>query len=1289
MSRRILGAVVAVALVAGLGVLAGGAPAGAATVSFTVNDLGDAVDANTGDGLCATAGGACTLKAAVQQANAAPANTYTVSFSVAGTITTSGIGPILAPVALDGASAPGYSVAGGPTVTVRGGGASVTTACLQPGADDITIRGLRLASCSIAIKQVGGLRLKVVGNQIGNDGNAFNAGLVVNIGVSIAKADAVIGGASAADRNVISGFLAKGVLLGTASNNAVVRGNYLGTNATGTAAIKNPDGTGLFSVDGGPTTANAAVEAQAPGTVIQGNVIGGNPGYGVIVGQPGAQATLTGNLIGTNAAGTAGLANVGFGVRVQQGGSATIGGTAPGEGNVISSTELRIGAGAGAYDHGHGVSVDGSTATILGNRIGTNAAGTAALPNWYGVHVTGSSSGPAVGSTVTVGGTVAGAGNQISGNFAEGVRGKTKAGVVSSLTIQGNLVGTNAAGTAALSNGSGVLIDPHVAATIGGTAAGAGNVLSGNRVGVGVTDTRTGVVIQGNKVGTNAAGTAAIANRESGIAIESGGVTSGGTALVLGGAASGAGNVISGNAGPGLVIKTPATVQGNRIGTNAAGTSSIANTGTGTGVRLVGPVTIGGAGAGQGNVISGNAGNGIQAEGTGFSLVGNLVGVGANGTQVLPNGLSAVFVIDSAGGQIGGVGAGEGNTLANSPQGGVRFASSSNVVIRGNKIHHNTFPGIDLFQHDPQGKINGDQIHPTLTSVTASGGSTSITGTVTSDRPGPVLVDVYAGSRCTPKYGTGESEQYLGTISVPYAGGGVTTAFTGSVAAANPSFPVITATATVPVNGTSQYSTCAATSDLALTDQPNHLQAVIGSDVADKVTITNNGPTAVTGLVISIPVAAGPQSAVDVVAADAPSQGTVDVGAGTWNVGNLASGASATVCIRGDIVRSSYQVALPDIDPFDVPALFAVEGNTETSPVLDPYRGNNRNLGYTTVGATVTPGANVCPLPALSIDDASLVRPSTGTAAMTFTVRLPAAQTREVTVRYATSNGTAVAVEDYLATSGDLTIPAGQASKTFTVPIVASQSDEPDKAFTVTLSAPKHAKLGDATATGTVKANHVLGGCPPGSTSNQRFVCHLYFDALGRAPESGGFTYWVKKLNNGTPRSTMAKSYLVQPESLRKVADRAYVLYLGRHGTTAELAGWATKLGNKTATTQDVRIAVLSSAEYFTLTGGTNTLYIQQMFRDVFRRNVDASGLAYWTGQLSAGKTRTNVATRFMAEPEGRRKIIGDIYLRFLRRNPSTSEATGWVNQLAGGKTEVDVGIGLVSSTEYFNRPAS
>ena len=59
-----------VVAVIGVGIVASAAPAQAAT--FDVNSMADAVDANPGNTACATAGGVCTLRAAIQEANALP-----------------------------------------------------------------------------------------------------------------------------------------------------------------------------------------------------------------------------------------------------------------------------------------------------------------------------------------------------------------------------------------------------------------------------------------------------------------------------------------------------------------------------------------------------------------------------------------------------------------------------------------------------------------------------------------------------------------------------------------------------------------------------------------------------------------------------------------------------------------------------------------------------------------------------------------------------------------------------------------------------------------------------------------------------------------------------------------------------------------------------------------------------------------------------------------------------------------------------------------------------------------
>ena len=107
------------------------------------------------------------------------------------------------------------------------------------------------------------------------------------------------------------------------------------------------------------------------------------------------------------------------------------------------------------------------------------------------------------------------------------------------------------------------------------------------------------------------------------------------------------------------------------------------------------------------------------------------------------------------------------------------------------------------------------------------------------------------------------------------------------------------------------------------------------------------------------------------------------------------------------------------------------------------------------------------PLPALAIADSSAAE-AAGRVSFTVTLSRPSAE--RVTVRYATADGTATAGDDYSAvTGGALTFAAGDTAATITVTIVADARDEPEaETFTVTLSEPRHARLADATATGTI-----------------------------------------------------------------------------------------------------------------------------------------------------------------------------------------------------------------------------
>ena len=313
-----------------------------------------------------------------------------------------------------------------------------------------------------------------------------------------------------------------------------------------------------------------------------------------------------------------------------------------------------------------GINISGSGNVVEGNYIGTNAAGTASLPNAIGINVTAASN--------TIGGTTAGSRNIVSGNGAQGIY-LNGSGATANV-VEGNYVGTNAAGTAALANTDADVYVAGPSNTIGGTGAGAGNVLSGSGTrGLRLDTGAVSNLVQGNLIGTNAAGTAAIANADYGIYV------SGGVNNTIGGTTAAVRNLISGNASDGIYIissTTPAAnvVEGNYIGTNAAGTAALANGGSGILASASSGNLIGGTAVGAGNVISGNAGVGVllvgdnQATADGGSNVveGNDVGTNASGNASVPNGFWGVEVNNAPGNTIGGTTAAPGTSSPATPR---------------------------------------------------------------------------------------------------------------------------------------------------------------------------------------------------------------------------------------------------------------------------------------------------------------------------------------------------------------------------------------------------------------------------------------------------------------------------------------------------------------------------------------------------------------------------------------------------------------------------------------------
>jgi large repetitive protein len=112
------------------------------------------------------------------------------------------------------------------------------------------------------------------------------------------------------------------------------------------------------------------------------------------------------------------------------------------------------------------------------------------------------------------------------------------------------------------------------------------------------------------------------------------------------------------------------------------------------------------------------------------------------------------------------------------------------------------------------------------------------------------------------------------------------------------------------------------------------------------------------------------------------------------------------------------------------------------------------------------------PLPSISIGDVTITEGTASTpATANFTVTLSAASGQTVTVGYNTSNGTATAGTDYVATSGTLSFAPGVTSLTISVPITNDTADEPDESFNVNLVTPTNATIADPQGVGTILDN--------------------------------------------------------------------------------------------------------------------------------------------------------------------------------------------------------------------------
>ena len=800
-----------------------------------------------------------SLRRAIENANRNTGQADSASFAIPGsgvhTIALASPLPVITdPITLDATTQPGY--AGVPLVRLDGAGLSGSVNGIDVQASNSLVQGFMVTRFSgFGIRVTIATATSITKNFVGTDGTSALGNGQAGIFVTNGSSTQIIG-------NLISGNGTDGVFL-NGGTGTVIKNNTIGTDAAATMALGNArDGVGIHNNSSDNTISDNVIAASTYNGIRVANAAGNK---------------IRHNWVGTNAALAPGLGNgfdafgnvQAYGISVASSSNTTIGGTNPGDANIVAGNGWGIGLEAattvtqilGNVVSGNkgGIDVfDSQNATISGNLIGTNLEGTAA---WANVGACGISLVGATTTGITIGGTTPGAGNVASGNKPYGI---CLFGGAHHNRVVGNKIGTDLNGAFAIPNSNlGVWLDNVHDNTIGGTATGEGNtiefntgagvlswgawtnqiignVISGNGVnGITLDNATYGTVIASNKIGTNATGTAALGNTGDGIGIyhnshdntisdnviaastyngirvangtgntiqhnwvgtnaalapglgnlnqgisvaSSSNTTIGGSTglgnVVAGNVQGGIGlegastltqilgNVVSGNSGPGIGVidSQNATITGNRIGTNPAGTAAWANAADGISVSgaTTSWTTIGGSTSGAGNVISGNTGNGIAVGGATLTMIwGNLIGTDAGGTLPLPNVRSGVSISASnnhIGDELPYPPEVNGNVIAFNGAYGIEVVSGTQNDIASNRIFANGSLGIYLGTGANHG-LNA----PVITSAVDDGADTVITGTGTFTDPTTTMVwlDFFVNAACDSS-GYGEGETLLG-----------------------------------------------------------------------------------------------------------------------------------------------------------------------------------------------------------------------------------------------------------------------------------------------------------------------------------------------------------------------------------------------------------------------------------------------------------------------------------------------------------------------------------------------
>jgi hypothetical protein len=197
----------------------------------------------------------------------------------------------------------------------------------------------------------------------------------------------------------------------------------------------------------------------------------------------------------------------------------------------------------------------------------------------------------------------------------------------------------------------------------------------------------------------------------------------------------------------------------------------------------------------------------------------------------------------------------------------------------------------------------------------------------------------------------------------------------------------------------------------------------------------------------------------------------------------------------------------------------------------------------------------------------------------------------------------------------------------------------------------------------------------------------FYHDLLGRLPGAAAAGF-VAQIDQGVAPAAVAYQIETGPgnEYRLNVAADDYLRLLHRPGSAAELSMWANQLAVG-LTQQQLEAALVGSAEYYTLHGGTTAGFLNGLYVDALARP-DSEGA--WIDLVNRGADRQIVAYAVFTSPEGALQQVQADFERYLRRSGTCDpSAAGFARELLQSASNESIVAALLGSAEYLARQPS